>query len=89
MRDAISPFARLSAKTPEGFYTPTRCPDGPHPSPHYRKQKKAARPEPLHVICTGRNANDKLIEAADLVSEIREIKHPYKKGILAQRGIEY
>ena len=49
----------------------------------------AGRPGPLHVICTGRNANDQLIEAADLVSEIREIKHPFEKGILAQRGIEY
>jgi len=48
-----------------------------------------ARPEGVHVICTGRNAHPKLVEAADLVSEIREIKHPYEKGILAQRGIEY
>ncbi len=47
------------------------------------------RPGPLHVICTGRNAKDQLIEAADLVSEIREIKHPFEKGILAQRGVEY
>jgi len=49
----------------------------------------AARPEQLHVICTGRNAHLRLIEAADMVSEIKEIKHPYEKGILAQRGIEY
>ncbi|MCS6953915.1 MAG: cob(I)yrinic acid a,c-diamide adenosyltransferase [Bryobacterales bacterium] len=49
----------------------------------------AARPARLHVICTGRNAHPELIEAADLVSEIKEIKHPYQKGILAQRGIEY
>jgi cob(I)alamin adenosyltransferase len=48
-----------------------------------------ARPENVHVICTGRNAHERLIEAADLVSEIKEIKHPYHKGILAQRGIEY
>jgi len=48
-----------------------------------------ARPETLHVICTGRNAHPKLVEIADLVSEIKEIKHPYEKGILAQRGIEY
>ena len=47
------------------------------------------RPEALHVICTGRNAPLRLIEAADMVSEIKEIKHPYEKGILAQRGIEY
>lgn len=49
----------------------------------------AARPEHLHVICTGRNAHSDLVEAADLVSEIKEIKHPFHKGILAQRGIDY
>lgn len=49
----------------------------------------AARPEGLHVICTGRNAHPALVEAADMVNEIKEIKHPYQKGILAQRGIEY
>jgi cob(I)alamin adenosyltransferase len=47
------------------------------------------RPERLHVICTGRNAHPKLVEAADLVTEMREVKHPYTKGILAQRGIDY
>jgi cob(I)alamin adenosyltransferase len=41
------------------------------------------------VICTGRCAHLKLVEAADLVSEIKAIKHPYEKGVLAQRGIEY
>jgi cob(I)alamin adenosyltransferase len=49
----------------------------------------AARPERLHVICTGRNAHPGLVEAADLVSEIKEIKHPFHKGVLAQRGIDY
>ncbi len=49
----------------------------------------AARPENVHVICTGRNAHPKLVELADLVTEMREIKHPYTKGILAQRGIDY
>jgi cob(I)alamin adenosyltransferase len=49
----------------------------------------AARPERVHVICTGRNAHPKLVELADLVTEMREIKHPYTKGILAQRGIDY
>ena len=47
------------------------------------------RPERLHVICTGRNAHPKLVELADLVTEMREVKHPYTKGILAQRGIDY
>jgi cob(I)alamin adenosyltransferase len=52
-------------------------------------QDLASRPARLHVIATGRNAHPKLIEAADLVSEIKEIKHPFQKGILAQRGIDY
>ncbi|HEY5312512.1 MAG TPA: cob(I)yrinic acid a,c-diamide adenosyltransferase [Pirellulales bacterium] len=48
-----------------------------------------SRPPQVHVICTGRNAKPELIELADLVTEMREIKHPYKKGIKAQRGIEW
>ena len=47
------------------------------------------RPEQVHVICTGRNAHPLLVEAADLVTEMKEEKHPYTKGILAQRGIDY
>ncbi len=48
-----------------------------------------AKPERLHLIITGRGADPRLIEAADLVTEMREIKHPYQKGIEAQRGIDY
>ena len=47
------------------------------------------RPEGVHVICTGRNAHPKLVELADLVTEMGEVKHPYTKGILAQRGLDY
>ena len=47
------------------------------------------RPEQVHVICTGRNAHPLLVEQADLVTEMKEVKHPYTKGILAQRGIDY
>jgi cob(I)alamin adenosyltransferase len=47
------------------------------------------RPEQVHVICTGRNAHPLIMEAADLVTEMKEVKHPYTKGILAQRGIDY
>ena len=43
----------------------------------------------LHIIMTGRNAPDKLIEAADLVTEMKEIKHPFHAGIYAQQGIEF
>ena len=47
------------------------------------------RPEQVHVICTGRNAHPLIVEAADLVTEMKEVKHPYTRGILAQRGIDY
>jgi cob(I)alamin adenosyltransferase len=47
------------------------------------------RPEMVHVILTGRNAHPILVEMADTVTEMREVKHAYQKGILAQRGIEY
>lgn len=43
----------------------------------------------LHVVVTGRNAPDKLVELADLATECTEIKHPFKSGIKAQQGIEY
>ncbi|UWZ85443.1 cob(I)yrinic acid a,c-diamide adenosyltransferase [Occallatibacter riparius] len=47
------------------------------------------RPEMVHVILTGRNAHPLLVEIADTVTEMREVKHAYQKGILAQRGIEF
>lgn len=47
------------------------------------------KPGPLTLVLTGRNAPHQVIERADLVTEMREIKHPYQKGILAQKGIDY
>jgi cob(I)alamin adenosyltransferase len=47
------------------------------------------KPEMVHVILTGRNAHPTIVELADTVTEMREVKHAYQKGILAQRGIEY
>jgi cob(I)alamin adenosyltransferase len=47
------------------------------------------KPALLHVILTGRNAPAVLVELADTVTEMREIKHAYTRGILAQRGIEF
>lgn len=47
------------------------------------------RPEMVHVILTGRNAHPALVEMADTVTEMRQVKHAYEKGVLAQRGIEY
>lgn len=52
-------------------------------------EKLRQRPEMVHVILTGRNAHPAIVEMADLVTEMREVKHPYQKGIMAQRGIEY
>jgi cob(I)alamin adenosyltransferase len=43
----------------------------------------------LHVVLTGRGASDALIERADLVTEMKMIKHPYKAGVRAQPGIEF
>lgn len=47
------------------------------------------KPEMKHVIVTGRNAPDALIEAADLVTEMAMVKHPFRSGVKAQAGIEF
>ncbi|MEW7006535.1 cob(I)yrinic acid a,c-diamide adenosyltransferase [Lentilitoribacter sp. EG35] len=47
------------------------------------------KPEMKHVIITGRNAKDELIEAADLVTEMTMIKHPFRSGVKAQVGVEF
>ena len=48
-----------------------------------------ARPADQHVIITGRNAVAELTDYADMVTEMTEVKHPYRQGILAQKGIEF
>lgn len=52
------------------------------------EQVRKAQPA-LHIVMTGRNASDKLIEAADLVTKMEEVKHPFNNGIFAQKGIEF
>ncbi len=47
------------------------------------------KPEKLHVLLTGRDARPELIERADLVTEMKLVKHPYQQGIKAQQGIEF
>ena len=47
------------------------------------------KPDDVHVIVTGRNAPVALIEAADLVTEMTMIKHPFRSGVKAQQGIEF
>ncbi|HTZ34586.1 MAG TPA: cob(I)yrinic acid a,c-diamide adenosyltransferase [Stellaceae bacterium] len=48
-----------------------------------------AKPRDLHVIVTGRNAKPELIELADLVTEMTLVKHPFRAGVKAQKGIEF
>ncbi|QIE41192.1 cob(I)yrinic acid a,c-diamide adenosyltransferase [Rhodobacteraceae bacterium SC52] len=50
---------------------------------------EAEKPEMTHVVLTGRNAKDELIEAADLVTEMELVKHPFRSGIKAQIGVEF
>ena len=47
------------------------------------------RPDHVHVLCTGRDAPQALVDAADTVTEMRKIKHAYDSGIMARRGIDY
>ncbi len=47
------------------------------------------KPKKVELVLTGRNAPDKIIKQADYVSEIKEIKHPYQKGILARASVDY
>lgn len=48
-----------------------------------------SRPEHVDVVLTGNHARPRVVEMADLVTEMREIKHPFKKGIRARKGIDY
>jgi cob(I)alamin adenosyltransferase len=52
------------------------------------RQVRAEQPA-LHIILTGRDAPQALVDAADLVTEMREVKHPFNAGIFAQQGIEF
>ena len=47
------------------------------------------KPDMLHVILTGRNAHPTIVDIADTVTEMRQVKHAYERGVMAQRGIEY
>ena len=47
------------------------------------------KPHMTHVVLTGRNAKDELIEAADLVTDMTLVKHPFRDGVKAQRGVEF
>ena len=48
-----------------------------------------AKPDYLHLVLTGRDALKEIVDKADLVTEMGEVKHPYKQGIRAQKGIEF
>jgi cob(I)alamin adenosyltransferase len=47
------------------------------------------KPHDKHVIVTGRNASERMIEIADLVTEMELVKHPFRSGVKAQPGIEF
>jgi cob(I)alamin adenosyltransferase len=48
-----------------------------------------SKPSGLELILTGRNAPEEIVEVADLVTEMKEVKHPFSKGTEARKGIEY
>ena len=48
-----------------------------------------SKPSKLHLILTGRDVHPDIVKSADMVTEMKEIKHPYKLGIPAQKGIDY
>jgi cob(I)alamin adenosyltransferase len=48
-----------------------------------------SKPAELNIIMTGNYLSDKILEIADLVTEMKEVKHPYKKGIKAKKGIDF
>ena len=50
---------------------------------------KDSKPPMTHVVLTGRNAKEELIDAADLVTEMTLVKHPFRSGIKAQPGVEF
>ncbi|HZT34526.1 MAG TPA: cob(I)yrinic acid a,c-diamide adenosyltransferase [Nitrososphaera sp.] len=49
----------------------------------------AAKPDRTALVLTGNHAHEKVVEAADLVTEMREVKHPYQKGIKARKGVDF
>ena len=49
----------------------------------------AGKPQKVDLVLTGNYAKDEVIEAADLVTEMREIKHPFQRGIKAKKGIDF
>jgi cob(I)alamin adenosyltransferase len=53
------------------------------------KEVLAARPMDKHIVITGRNAKEELIEMADLVTEMEQVKHPFRSGVKAQKGVEF
>jgi len=57
--------------------------------PEVVAQTLREKPEMVHVILTGRNAHPTIVDLADTVTEMRQVKHAYEKGVEAQRGIEY
>lgn len=49
----------------------------------------AEKPDTMELVLTGRGVSERILEKADLVSEIREVKHPFRQGVKSREGIEY
>jgi cob(I)alamin adenosyltransferase len=49
----------------------------------------SARPEPVSVVLTGRDAPGPVVDMADTVTEMRNVKHAYERGVRAKKGIDY
>ena len=58
-------------------------------SPEKVVESLKKKPDMVHVILTGRNAHPTIVDIADTVTEMRQVKHAYERGVMAQRGIEY
>ena len=62
---------------------------GEKPKEEHRRAAEAALKMEVHLVCTGRAACPLLLERADLITEMRSLRHPFAAGIKAQKGIEF
>lgn len=76
-------FDEIHHAVKKGFLTAAEVVDA------VRTRAGAGTPAACHVVTTGRGAPPEFVEAADLVTEMVPLKHPFKKGVKAQRGIEF
>ena len=91
--DHAADHIRVNSISPGSIHTPMLVRAAEHFGPDLPVENVVdflkRKPEMLHVILTGRNAKPEIIDIADMVTEMREIKHPFNAGIAAQKGIEF